>query len=223
MILLLLLASCSSTELIHLPQAYVVFLSALGGGWVERHLPLITRHILELVSHAKTTSTHIDAVYSRKCVGFVLRQVFGRLLGESAQLAAARHLSQLVSQTVAMIKGASLAGRQSKDEKSSDGGDKEKISLQQHVIICALIEIGALVYNLNTAALPLVIGDNVGVVSLTELMEHPPPLLAALSSILTLPYMAARLAAAWCMRCIGLALPSQLGVLVDYCLRSVGG
>ena len=199
---------------------------------MERHLPLISRHVLDLVSHSKTTSTHIDAVYARKCVGFILRQVFGRLLGESAQLAAVRHLSQLVSQTVGLIKGSSsthsLKQQKSTDEiKSTDPGssggekDKEKASVQQHVVICAVIEIGALVYNLNTAALPLVVGDTGGVVSTAELVKKPPPLLSALSSVLALPYLAARLGGAWCMRCIGLALPSQLSVLVDYCLALV--
>ena len=201
---------------------------------MERHLPLISRHILELVSHSKTTSTHIDAVYSRKCVGFILRHVFGRLLGESAQVATVRHLSQLVSQTVGVIKGASSAPstkqQKSQDEiKLSDSGssggdkDKEKVSLQQHMVICAVIEIGALVYNLNTAALPLVVGDTGGVVSATELVKKPPPLLSALLSVLSLPYLAAQLGGAWCMRCIGLALPSQLSVLVDYCRTLVRG
>lgn len=208
------------------PQAYVVFLSAMGGGWVETQLPLISRHILELVSHAKTTATHLDAVYARRCVGFILRQVFGRLLGEAAQLTAIRHLTQLVAQTVGVMKGASSTpSLKSKDDKSSSdsGGDKdkEKVSLQQHVLICAVIEIGALVYNHNTAALGLVIGDNVGVVSAAELVTKPPPLLCALTDVLSLAYPASRAGAAWCVRCIGLALPSQLSLLADYYLKLV--
>ena len=70
----------------------------MGGVWLERHLPLILCHILDLLTHSKTTSTHIDAVYSRKCIGFIIKSVFNRLLGESAQLAATKHLCSLIIQ-----------------------------------------------------------------------------------------------------------------------------
>ena len=214
------------------PQTYVVFLTEMGGGWVERHVPLIAKHILELVAHPKTTSTHIDAVYSRKCVSFILRYIFSRLLGESAQLAAAGHLSAVTTQTVMNItrtssSSSSLKMQKSFDEKTSEGNssgndkDKDKMALQQHMVICTMFEIGALVYNLNTAALPVVVGDSVSVMSTDELVRKPPMLLSALTSVLSLPYLAPRLAGAWCMRCIGLALPSQLTLLVDYCLSQV--
>lgn len=200
---------------------------------MERHIPLIAKHVLELVAHPKTTSTHIDAVYSRKCVSFILRYVFSHLLGESAQLAAAGHLTSIATQTVMNIKGASsslsssLKMQKSFDEKTTEGNssgsdkDKDKMALQQHMVICTVLEIGALVYNLNTAALPVVIGDSVSVMSTDELVRKPPPLLSVLTSVLSLPYLAPRMAGAWCMRCIGLALPSQLTVLVDYCLSQV--
>ncbi len=203
----------------------MVFLSSMGGRWVERQLPLIARHILDLVAHSKTTATHIDAVYSRKCVGFILRHMCGRLLGEAAQLTAVSHLTMLVSQTLELIKGTSSSAPSAKrDDKLIDSGgdkEKEKASLQQHVLICAVIEIGSLIYNLNTAALPLVVGDQVGVVSIKELVDKPPPLLSALSGVLCVPYPAGRAAAGWCMRCLGLALPSQLSLLTNYSLTQV--
>ena len=70
----------------------------MGGKWLERHLPLISQSVLDLLSHPKTTSTHIDAVYSRKCVQFILRSMFGGLLSESTQLIAAIHLCKVITQ-----------------------------------------------------------------------------------------------------------------------------
>ena len=195
---------------------------------MERNLPVITKHVLELVSQPRTISTHIDAVYSRKCISFILRSVFGRLLGESAQFLAAKHLCQFVSQTVAPSAPPSVKHQASKEsigEKSEQYngggvGDKERdrFSLQQHMVICAVLEIGALVYSLNTAALPLVTGEGGGGTSPQELIQKKPPLLSAISGVLTHHQQAPRLAAAWCMFCVGLALPSQLSTLVDFCL-----
>ena len=208
-------------------QTYVVFLTKMGGGWVERQLPVITKHILELVFHSKTISTHIDAVYSRKCVSFILRSVFGRLLGESAQFMAANHLCQFVcqmtnngsrSQNFKRVASEELLEKSDQAEQTTGGSsekekerdrDKDKSSLQQHMLICSVLEIGALIYSLNTAALPLVVSEGPS--------DKTSPLLSALNNVLLLHQPAARLAGAWCIRCIGLALPSQLSMLLDYC------
>ena len=205
----------------------------MGGGWVERNLPVITKHVLELVSHPRTISTHIDAVYSRKCISFILRSVFGRLLGESAQFLAAKHLCQFVSQTVASshpqpprhqsskenlseMQGSTTTGEREKDRDRDK--EKDRFSLQQHMVICAVLEIGALVFSLNTAALPLVTGESGGGTSAQELIQKKPPFLSAINGVLLHQLPAPRLAAAWCMFCVGLALPSQLSTLVDFCL-----
>lgn len=220
-------------------QTYIIFLTEMGGGWVERNIPIITKHVLELVSHPRTISTHIDAVYSRKCISFILRSVFGRLLGESAQFLAAKHLCQFVSQTVASSfpqPPRQQSSRESLSEQqggvgSTVGGEREKdrdkekdrFSLQQHMVICAVLEIGALVYSLNTAALPLVTGESGGGTSAQELIERKPPLLSAINGVLVHQLPAPRLAAAWCMFCVGLALPSQLSTLVDFCMIQLKG
>ncbi len=205
---------------------------------MEKHLPTIAKHVLELLSHPKTIATHIDAVYSRRCVSFILRSVFGKLLGESAQLVAARHLCRLICQKVSSIgRGPEMnVGREEKLEgegQPRDGGqnsggseretererlDREKDrAVLQHMLICSVIEIGSLVHSLNTAALPLVAGDGAAISALGA-RSTPPPLLQALNSVLLFPMLAARVAGAWCMHCVGLALPSQLGGLVEYCL-----
>jgi hypothetical protein len=212
---------------------------------VERHLPTMTQHILSLLSHPKATSTHIDAVYSRKCVSFILRSVFGQLLGESAQFIAAKHLCQLIIQTTATSGTGSrghrseVTGREAEDGSTATGGGSEREGRdrssshllsqqqqQQHGVICAILEVGALVFNLNTAALPLVVSDG-SVVGGRDQEDDPscsrqqPPLFAALNGILALSQLAPRLAAAWCLHCVSIALPSQLCFLVTHCLKQL--
>ena len=84
-----------------------------------------------------------------------------------------------------------------------------------HSILCPIS--GALVYSLNTAALPLVAHDSSGLIP-KEFDTKLPPLLSALHLVLLHSSPAARLAGAWCVHCLGLALPSQLSSLVDYCM-----
>lgn len=45
-----------------------------------------------------------------------------------------------------------------------------------------------------------------------------PPLLSALHLVLLHSSPAARLSGAWCVRCLGLSLPSQLSSLLTYCM-----
>ena len=137
-------------------QAYVVFLTEMGGVWVERNLSTITRHVLELVVHPKTTQSHIDAVYARQCVGFIFRSVFGKLLGESAQFVAAKQLCQLIvamlttptSASVGGLGGGVLVGEGEQPLEGSSGGGVtpggggEKKTVNQHAVICSMLEIG---------------------------------------------------------------------------------
>ena len=68
----------------------------MGGVWLERHLSLVLSHLLDLLCNPKTVSTHVDAVYSRKCIGFIIEHTFNRLLGEPAQLIACNQLCRLI-------------------------------------------------------------------------------------------------------------------------------
>lgn len=244
------------TSSIHsVPKAYVIFLREMGGVWLERHLSTLVHRVLELVKHAKTISTHIEAVYSRRCVSFILRLAFGTLLGESAQFVAARQLCETVSQNTAaaLLQKRSKVGEDDRRERAEEGGgaaaaavvavggaaasereerearerDRE-LMMTQHAVICALVEIGALVYSLNTAALPLLVGDappllegapeDEGGRQQSQQQQQQPPLLRALASVVLHPAPAARLAGAWCIHCVSLALPSQLSALVGHCL-----
>lgn len=78
--------------------AYVELANLLGSQWLEKNLKLYLGHVLNLVNNTKAVSTHLDAVYSRKCVQFILRAVIGGMLNEKVQLQAARELVVLIDQ-----------------------------------------------------------------------------------------------------------------------------
>jgi len=78
-------------------QSIIVFAQSLGGRWLEMNLrPFLTHVLTELLSHPKTTTTHTDAVFVRRCVGHVIRALVVRLLGEKAQLSACKDLVSLL-------------------------------------------------------------------------------------------------------------------------------
>ena len=84
-------------------QAYVVFVTTLGGQWLERNFATFLSHVLDLVSHPRATQTHVEAVYSRRCVSFMLRATLGGLLGEKAQIAAGKEICQAISKQMRAV------------------------------------------------------------------------------------------------------------------------
>ena len=163
-----------------------------------KNIGLILTHVLELLSSPKATQTHVDAVYSRRCVSFILRAVLGRLLDESAQILAARELCNVVTKQMNMVNDAI--------HNATDGSGSvqsmDDVISTQHVLVCALQELGCLVEGLSTSALSL-IQDN--------LLDH-------VLSVLLHPAPAPQLAAAWCLRCITVAVPCQLAPVIDRCV-----
>uniref|UniRef100_A0A3P9BSL9 HEAT repeat-containing protein 5B n=1 Tax=Maylandia zebra TaxID=106582 RepID=A0A3P9BSL9_9CICH len=183
-------------------QAYVVFVTTLGGQWLERNFATFLSHVLDLVSHPRATQTHVEAVYSRRCVSFMLRATLGGLLGEKAQIAAGKEICQAISKQMRAVEAVvnDISG-----ENKAGAGD---VSASQHVMVCALKELGSLVQSLSATASPLIQEPSVG-------------LLETVTSVLLHPSMAARLAAAWCLRCVAVALPYQLTPLLDRCAERI--
>uniref|UniRef100_A0A803T259 HEAT repeat-containing protein 5B n=1 Tax=Anolis carolinensis TaxID=28377 RepID=A0A803T259_ANOCA len=179
-------------------QAYVVFVTTLGGQWLERNFATFLSHVLDLVSHPRATQTHVEAVYSRRCVSFILRATVGSLLGEKAQIAAAKDICQAIA---TQMKAVEAVVNDANTENKSGAAD---VSASQHVMVCALQELGSLVQSLNATASPLIQEPSIG-------------LLETVTSVLLHPSMAARLAAAWCLRCVAVALPFQLTPFLDRC------
>uniref|UniRef100_A0AAR2KF05 HEAT repeat-containing protein 5B n=1 Tax=Pygocentrus nattereri TaxID=42514 RepID=A0AAR2KF05_PYGNA len=180
-------------------QAYVVFVTTLGGQWLERNFATFLSHVLELVAHPRATQTHVEAVYSRRCVSFALRATLGGLLGEKAQIAAAKEICQAISKQMRAVVS---------DSSGENKGGAADVSASQHVMVCALKELGSLVQSLSATASPLIQEPSIG-------------LLETVTSVLLHPSMAARLAAAWCLRCVAVALPYQLTPLLDRCAERI--
>lgn len=74
----------------------MVFVQMLGGTWLERNIGALIAHVLDLVTNPKAASSHVEAVYSRKCVNFILRGTIGKLLGEGAQAAACKEIAHII-------------------------------------------------------------------------------------------------------------------------------
>ncbi|XP_036118172.1 HEAT repeat-containing protein 5B isoform X3 [Molossus molossus] len=179
-------------------QAYVVFVTTLGGQWLERSFAIFLSHVLDLVSHPRATQTHVEAVYSRRCVSFILRATVGSLLGEKAQIAAAKEICQAIGKQMKVVEAVV------NDTSSENKSGAADIAASQHMMVCALQELGSLVQSLNATASPLIQEASIG-------------LLETVTSVLLHPSMAARLAASWCLRCVAVALPFQLTPFLDRC------
>ncbi|XP_032480273.1 HEAT repeat-containing protein 5A isoform X6 [Phocoena sinus] len=195
-------SSVSRDVRVGVTQAYVVFVSTLGGAWLEKNFAAFLSHTLSLVSqsHPKATQTQIDAVCSRRCVSFILRATVGSLLGEKAQIAAAKDICQAIWKLKKVMDAVTSDGNLETRLGSAD------VAASQHLLVCALQELGNLIHSLGTTAAPLLQDSSAGV-------------LDNVISVTLHPSISVRLAAAWCLHCIAVALPSYLTPLLDRCLE----
>nr|XP_033707099.1 HEAT repeat-containing protein 5A isoform X6 [Tursiops truncatus] len=195
-------SSVSRDVRVGVTQAYVVFVSTLGGAWLEKNFAAFLSHTLSLVSqsHPKATQTQIDAVCSRRCVSFILRATVGGLLGEKAQIAAAKDICQAIWKLKKVMDAVMSDGNLETRLGSAD------VAASQHMLVCALQELGNLIHSLGTTAAPLLQDSSAGV-------------LDNVISVTLHPSISVRLAAAWCLHCIAVALPSYLTPLLDRCLE----
>jgi hypothetical protein len=127
-------------------HAYVIFVQILGSVWLERNIKSFLSHILYLVANPKAASSHVDAVYSRKCINFILRSVLGKMLGEKAQTSACKEIAQIIVKEMNSI--------DFNPENAKDFNQETLFS--QHLLVCALQEIGCLVLSLGTTAHDLI-------------------------------------------------------------------
>ncbi|XP_017331866.1 HEAT repeat-containing protein 5A isoform X5 [Ictalurus punctatus] len=176
-------------------QACVVFISTLGGAWLEAHFSSLLSLLMELVCDPRVSQNLAEAVCCRRCVSYILRASVGSLLGEKAQIVVAKELCLAIN----------------KQKKAADaGGDMEMqvrstaVAASQHMLVCVLLELGSVLQDLGSTATPLLHDTSIG-------------MLDTVISVLLHPSLSARLAAAWCLRCIAVALPAQLVVLLNRC------
>ena len=92
-------------------QSYVVMVQKLGSAWLERNLTIVIQHLLDLAAQPRAAPTHVDAVYSRQCISYVLRSLLGKMLGEKQQTAACKELASIINQQMNNIGNSSYLSR----------------------------------------------------------------------------------------------------------------
>ncbi|RWS31952.1 HEAT repeat-containing protein 5B-like protein, partial [Leptotrombidium deliense] len=189
-------------------HAYVALAERLGCVWIEKHLSLLISHLLDLVANPKAASSHMDAVYSRRCVSFVLRTIIGKLLGEKTQMQAVKDLIAVINKHLNQGNIASTGNQAGTESAANANYTRETVdpNLVQHILICALQELGCIIESLGTTASSVLNDHSVGIID-------------TIASILTHPSPSARVSAAWCLRCVAVASPSQLTPLMERCLE----
>ncbi|XP_045484531.1 HEAT repeat-containing protein 5B isoform X1 [Pieris rapae] len=173
-------------------HAYVIFVQNMGGVWLERNMSTFLAHVLDLVANPKAASSHVDAVYSRKCINYILRNTLGKMLGEKAQASACKEIIQIVAKQMSSI--------DFNPENAKDCNQETLFS--QHLLVCALTEAGELSVQLGTSVHNLVSDTSLKMIdTMFTVLEHP--------------CVAARLAAAAAIRCVCEALPALITPLLD--------
>ncbi|KAL5274805.1 HEATR5B family protein [Megaselia abdita] len=179
-------------------HSYVIFVQTMGSVWFEKHMNIVFSHVLELVANPKVASSHVDAVYSRKCINFILKSVNSKMLGEKAQTSACKELVQIISK---QMKSIDFNPENSKDSN-------QETLFGQHLLVCALQEIGCLTMVLGTTMQNLITDNTLNFINtIYSVLVHPSP--------------AARLAAAWCLRSICVACPNQITPLIDRLVETI--
>ncbi|CAF0968829.1 unnamed protein product [Rotaria sordida] len=212
-------------------HTYVELALVLGTSWIEQNLSLFINHILELAGNPRSSTSHVDAVYSRKCITFILRSVIGSRLGEKAQFAAAKEYATIITRytTPQLITnninssttstndlhistGSSSLNSSTNSMIQSYGSSSTNtfelstnIEYTQHILICALHELSLLVQSFGTSTSLL-------------LQDSCNGLIDTLFLVILNPSHSVRLSAAWCLRSITTALPSLMTPLIDRCL-----
>ncbi|ETN84746.1 HEAT repeat protein [Necator americanus] len=183
-------------------MGYVELMREMGALWLERNLSVICRHLLELaakcggLAYTNSPPQAAEAIFLRRCVSYILRATVGTMLSEQAQITACKYLGQLLADYI-----------NSFDYSVEPGVERilgaEAYSSAQAAVV-ATLELSNLVRQIGTAVTPLF-------VEASGIME---PVFACLLH----PIVSARTATAWCLRCITMAVPSQLTPLIDRCL-----
>lgn len=134
----------------------------MGGIWLERNLTTFLMHVLDLVANPKAASSHVDAVYSRKCINFILRSVLGKMLGEKAQASACKEIVHIIVKQMNSI--------DFNPENAKDCNQETLFS--QHLLVCGLMEIGNLMVGLGTAAQNLLTDQTLNIIDAISAVSY---------------------------------------------------
>ncbi|KOB75544.1 Uncharacterized protein OBRU01_06753, partial [Operophtera brumata] len=176
--------------------------------WLERNLTTFLNHVLDLVANPKAASSHVDAVFSGECYETVwLERKLTTFLNHVLDLvanpkAASWHVDTVYSRKCINYILRNTLGKML-GEKAQASACREIIQVViKQMNMCALMEAGELALQLGTSVQNLVSDSSLSMVD-------------AVCAVLEHPCVAARLAAAWCVRCVCVALPSQITPLLD--------
>lgn len=161
-------SSVSKEIRIGIAYSYIEIVDQLGCNWFERHFTFYVKHLLDLLTNLKTNTTHMDAVFSRRCIFFILHSLCKRL-SEKAQLNAIKSFSTIICKY--------------KTESIGDSNDLNSIAsketvtqadLHQHVLICMLLQMGCIFDDLGTCASNLINDASLKLIETSfELLIHP--------------------------------------------------
>ena len=75
----------------------------MGAQWLERNMALFVKHMVTLAANPRSSQTHIDAVYARKCIVFIMSSSVQGMLGEKAQVNAAKELAKVIAKEMEVM------------------------------------------------------------------------------------------------------------------------
>ena len=75
----------------------------MGSIWLEHNLQEFLAHTFGLASNPKAAPSHVDAVYARKCVLFILHALIGGILGDKSQITAAKEICQVIIKQMTLV------------------------------------------------------------------------------------------------------------------------
>jgi len=138
-------------------HAYVNAVETLGVVWLERNLPTVFNHLLELLPNLKA-STHMDAVYSRRCVFYILLTL-SKSLSEKAQIQSIKVLITILNK---------YRLQQQQNENSTE--------TVKELLVCILIVIGCIFEDLSTCSTSFLNENNCKVIEIiSSLLVYPAP------------------------------------------------
>uniref|UniRef100_A0A915D0I2 HEAT repeat-containing protein 5B n=1 Tax=Ditylenchus dipsaci TaxID=166011 RepID=A0A915D0I2_9BILA len=184
--------------------SYVAVARELGVKWLEQNLAFWIKHLLDMTSkcgpiaYTNDPSQAAEVVFMRRCILYIFRQTLGQMLSEQYQITACKQLGALLNEYINCF------------DCALDTAEEERVlnvdaysSAQASVVI--LLEISALVRQVGT--------------SITSIFVEAQGIMEPVFGCLLHPINVTRVAAAWCLRNITLAVPSQSTPLIDRCVN----
>ncbi|KRY68076.1 HEAT repeat-containing protein 5B [Trichinella pseudospiralis] len=178
-------------------MAYVEFFTCLGSSWFEKSLSKCVRHFFDLVtSGCQGSAGHGEAIFIRQCAVFALSNPLLKLFSEKMQMIACKEMGQIIAEHMNSFDSMSEA-----DSERSTFWD---LNGTHHAVECLLRVLSVLVMRIGSVAAPLFVEAS--------------GILEPIFSVLLHPSELCRLAAAWCLRCISITVPSLMTPLLERCL-----